>query len=130
MKTFLLTLFLIVSCSSSQTTKENAVLQTILKNPKMKKFFHLELDSRTPLYLLDNEYLDENLKLTELEYKVVIVNDTSGTNRNYLEIVKLDIKEDEAKFAIYYKIEGTEIYGTLKEINGEWKVKNISYLEF
>ena len=96
-----------------------------LENSELKKFLHLELENRSPVFLYNNEWIEDELSLEGLSYEVQIVDDTTGTNGNVIRFSELHVDGDSAKFSLYYKIENMSMAGTVKKSNGEWKVESI-----
>ncbi|MCW9706979.1 hypothetical protein [Fodinibius salsisoli] len=104
------------------------MMQSILNNSLLSKYLHPALESRSPLYLLNNQYVHEDLKISYAGHELIIVDDTSGTNGHYLETTYLVPFNRKADFAIYYKIEDISVKGTLKEFYDKWKVVDSSII--
>lgn len=127
MKYFILIL-LFISCADSITqSEETAILQTILNTSEFKKYHHPNLKNRIPLFLLDKGQFS-NTNLSQVKPKVKIVDDTTGTNGNYIKFSKLFISDGEAEFELYYKIENMHMGGSLTKKEGEWQIDEIDYV--
>lgn len=121
---FILLVFTVLGCNAQKSDYEQIMSET-LENSELKKFLHLELENRSPVFLYNNEWIEDELSLEGLSYEVQIVDDTTGTNGNVIRFSELHVDGDSAKFSLYYKIENMSMAGTVKKSNGEWKVESI-----
>jgi len=118
-----------MSCYA-QTSDKSSAIQTFINVPELDKYFHPELENRIPLYLLNNKFIEEDIKLQKFGRKVRVVKDTTGTNGNYIKITKLVLENNQASIAFYYKIQNISVTGTLEKNNGRWQVTSHKILQF
>lgn len=121
---FVLLAFTVLECNAQKSDYEQIMSET-LENSELKKFLHLDLESRTPVFIYKNEWIEDELSLEGLSYEVQIVDDTTGTNGNIIRFLELSVDDSTAKFSLYYKIENMSMRGTLKKIVGKWHMDKI-----
>lgn len=128
---YLALLLLVINCSCSEPCTDRAkIIQSFLDIPELDKVFYPEIEGRVPLYILNNEYIDKDIDLHKYGEKVNVVDDTTGTNGNFIRIAKFDVKQDEIDIAFYYKIQNMEVQGNVSQEEGGCKVQEYEFIVF
>lgn len=110
---------------SAQTVDKSKVIQTILNTEELEKYLHLEMEARTPLYVLKNEYVDEGVELSKNGQQVFLIEEEADSVKNYIQFLFLNIETDRAEFDLYYKIENMSMKGRLKKVKGQWEIDEL-----
>lgn len=109
----LIIIWCIVSFSSNGLAQERAI-QTLLTVPELDGVFHPEREEKFPLYFLKNEIVSGDIHLEYHGHALIMVDDTTGTQSNYIEVLELKKQNDEVAISIYYKYHEAEITGVLE----------------
>ena len=131
MKRIILFLIIFLGCSStgkSQCDSEGEVIQAFITYPAFDDVFNPEIPGRIPLYILKNKYINKDIELKRDEYVVKVVDDTTGLEKNYFEIVRLDMNSDTAQIAFYYELKHLEVQGIVLNDEGKCKVEVNDYI--
>ncbi|HBQ61323.1 MAG TPA: hypothetical protein DD671_17350 [Balneolaceae bacterium] len=124
----LIALFGCSSIGKSQCATDNEVIQTFITYPVFDDVFNPEIPGRIPLYILKNKYINKGLQLTRDDHVVKVVDDTTGLEKNYFEIVRLDMRSDTAQIAFYYELKHLEVQGIVLNDEGKCKVEVNDYI--
>ena len=124
-----LILLSMADCNAQQNKKE-LIIETILKNDKVNEFFHLQLNNRKAIYILKNKYINEDLKLSNINYRYVDKQDSSNTPKRVLDFSPLEISENTATFTLFDSFENISIEGTLKKENSKWTINSFNVFQF
>jgi len=107
-----------------------SVVEVIINNSRLAKFFHPEVSDRVPLVLSDN-LLATGLILTKFGQPVQIIPDREIGARPHLRFVRYELKGSEANVEIEYEVEGVHATFTLVKMSGSsWKVKGLKLVEY
>ena len=64
---FILLSFIVLDCNAQKSDYDQIMSET-LENSELKKFLHLELENRSPVFLYNNEWIEDELSLEGLSY--------------------------------------------------------------
>ncbi|HET8865764.1 MAG TPA: hypothetical protein VFM80_08690 [Gracilimonas sp.] len=127
---WLLLIFLSVFSCNSMSQDNTEIVQKALNIPEVRKYFHPEMKSRTPYYLLKTDYVDKGSELFIFGIPTTIIEEQNIRNENYIEITRFIKNNSEVKISYYYKIENIEVSAELKKVNGKWQVKSYKTFQF
>lgn len=132
-KTVLTSAFLfllsIASCNAQQS-KKGLIIETILKSERVNKFLNLQLTNGKTIYIIKNEYVNEDLKLSNINYQYIDKQDSSNIKERVLDFSPLEISESTATFTLFDSFENLSIEGTLKKENGKWTIDSFNVFQF
>lgn len=125
-----LLLFVVTNLCNGQCTDRSEILQTFLDIPELDNVFYPEIEGRVPLYILNNEYIEKDIDLHKYGEKVIVVDDTTGTNGNFIKVAKWDKEQNNINIAFSYKIQNMEVHGTIERKDGECEVLDYEFIVF
>jgi hypothetical protein len=124
-----LILLSIASCNAQQS-KKGLIIETILKSERVNKFLNLQLTNGKTIYIIKNEYVNEDLKLSNINYQYIDKQDSSNIKERVLDFSPLEISESTATFTLFDSFENLSIEGTLKKENGKWTIDSFNVFQF
>jgi len=104
--------------------------QLTIDLPALEDYFHPSEPSRKPLYVVKNDVVESDLKLTKFGEPVqfVTLEKIEDSETPYFEFSSVEIGEDVATVSFRYPVEG--IRGKVNfKYDGEWKVLSHELVE-
>lgn len=134
---FLLFAVACVNANDSEKNKDlrllkEGVIQALLDKSDLTKYFHADLlPERSPLVIVENNIIKNDLDLNKFGRPVVFMekNMAKKHNKPYLEISSLSIENGESTIQFTYPIEGISGITEFNIVNGEWELKEQEIIE-
>jgi hypothetical protein len=128
----------VLSCAEARTKHNGAkddpiavqaILQVVIDDAGLSKFFHPELPSRRPLRVLKNRTISAGVKLMKFGTPVIFVEPDVLEAQAALEFRRIEIESETATVELRYRVEGVTARFDLNKVGNQWVVKARSIRE-
>ncbi len=121
----------VTSCSVGERKVQlsySTLLQKIIDHPSLQRYLHPNAEGRIPLVIKSDDIRFSSASLAKFGMPVLIVK--SVDTEAYLEPIFFLVEKEKISFRFSYEIEGVEIDGFFKPIDGEWVIADYAVTEF
>lgn len=113
-----------------QSQDYSDLLQQILNDDHLKKYFHPKLENRNPYYLLPNKYINPEHGIFIDGIPVVMKDSSKIEGQNYIEITSFEKTNDNGELWLYYKIENISVLASFRKEKDNWDIKVKKIMQF
>lgn len=121
--------FFLTSCVSGDKL---AAFEVVLNSDSFNYYYHPELESRHPLYILETRYINEVALKKELSINLEVLkvsNISKLPTKNYIRIHNLETIKDTIRVEFEYPAEGAYFKYILIKEDNLWQIKEKSIVE-